>query len=112
MDPAVMASDGRIMSWRLVTGAWVKGMYPVAGNQCRPTAKTATMIGAMTKGGSAKSPNVPVLATLSTGWFGRREVIRARGMATAKATTWEITISSMSMGAPVSTMWVTDSWLR
>ncbi len=30
------------------------------------------------------------------------------GMATEKAMIWEMTISSMSMGAPVARMWVTD----
>ncbi len=68
--------------------------------------------GAMTNGGRARSPKVPVVATLSKGRLGRREVIRARGMATAKAMTWEMTMSSRSMGQPVAMMWVTDSWLR
>ena len=33
-------------------------------------------------------------------------------MATAKAMTWEMMISSRSMGKPVATMWDTDSWVR
>ncbi len=70
------------------------------------------MTGAMTKGGRASSPKVPVVATLSRGRLGRREVTRASGMATAKAMTWEMMISSRSMGHPVAMMWVTDSWLR
>ncbi len=50
-----------------------------------------------------------MVATLSTGWLGRREVTKARGMATAKAMTWEMMISSRSIGHPVAMMWVTDS---
>src|ERR1700691_3006540 len=112
MEPAVMASEGRIMSCRLVAGAWVKGIYPVAGNQCRLTANTATITGAITKGGRARRPKVPVVEMLSMGRLGRLEVNRASGMATAKAMTWEMMISSRSMGQPVAMMWVTDSWLR
>ena len=72
----------------------MNGMYPVAGNQCSPTAKTATMIGAMTNGGRASMPKVPVVEMLSRARLGRREVTRASGMATTKAMTWEMMISS------------------
>ena len=70
------------------------------------------MIGAMTNGGRASRPKVLVVDTLSRARLGRRDVTRARGMATAKAMTCEMMISSRSMGKPVATMWVTDSWLR
>src|SRR6202034_4372533 len=104
--------EGRIMLCRLVARSWEMGTHPVAGNQCRPTANTATMMGAITNGGRANNPKVPVVATLSWMLLGRREVIRARGMATPNAMTWEMTMSSRSMGQPVAMMWVTDSWSR
>src|SRR5450631_2096946 len=112
MEPAVMATDGKIISWMLVIGAWVNGVYPVAGNHPRPTAKTATRIGATTNGGRAKSPKVEVVEMLSSVRFGLRDTTRASGMATAKARTWLMMISSMVTGEPVARMWVTDSWLR
>src|ERR1700676_116166 len=112
MDPAVMANEGRIMSWMLAAGSWVNGTYPVAGNQCSPTAKTATMIGAMTNGGRASMPKVLVVEMLSRARLGRREVTRASGMATRKAITWEMMISSTSMGHPDLMVAVTGWWLR
>ena len=72
----------------------------VAGNQPRPTAKTATRMGATTKGGSASSPKVAVVETLSTGRLGLRDTTRARGMATAKAMIWLSRISSMDDRGP------------
>jgi hypothetical protein len=66
----------------------------------------------MTNGGRASIPNVPVVAMLSRGRFGRRDVTRASGMATPKAITWEMMISSRSMGHPVEMMDRTDSCVR
>ena len=47
-------------------------------------------------------PKVAVVETRSSERSGRRADARARGTATSRARTWEMMISSRSMGKPVA----------
>ena len=94
-----MATDGRIMSWRLVSR--VLGERRVArwpGTSRGPRRTRPPGSGATTKGGRASRPKVAGGGRRCRGaGSGLRDVTRASGMATAKARTWQMMMSSRSM---------------
>src|ERR1700722_16560256 len=106
------------MAWMFDQKLSPIGTYDAGpGKTWRSTENTRTSSGATMNGGIASRANVPAVAAVSTAWYGRRDAAMASGTATAKATIWEMTISSTSIGKALAIVlttdwWVTNDWPR